>query len=155
MARQEINVGTAPTGAGGDTTRSAAVKINSMTAELYAKTNSLGSAATRNVGIASGNVMEISPAQLVDGNSAFIVEGSRFLSYGEGTTGGPPGVTYASGIRSRFYDGSFFAVDIVGTILNGNLYWRTVNSVGVQNGWRTIYDTSNTTRAQDGTLKAI
>ena len=79
MARQEINVGTAPTGAGGDTTRSAAVKINSMTAELYAKTNSLGSAATRNVGIASGNVMEISPAQLVDGNSAFIVEGLSLI----------------------------------------------------------------------------
>lgn len=35
MARQEINLGAAPTGAGGDTTRSTAVKINAMTLELY------------------------------------------------------------------------------------------------------------------------
>ncbi len=36
MARQEINLGAAPTGAGGDTTRSTGVKINAMTQELYA-----------------------------------------------------------------------------------------------------------------------
>ncbi|WP_124407320.1 hypothetical protein [Pseudomonas sp. R4-39-08] len=35
MARQEINLGTAPTGVGGDTTRSTGVKINSMTSEIY------------------------------------------------------------------------------------------------------------------------
>jgi hypothetical protein len=35
MARQEINLGTAPTGAGGDTTRSTGMKINAMTQELY------------------------------------------------------------------------------------------------------------------------
>ena len=35
MARQEINLGAAPTGAGGDTTRSTGVKINAMTQELY------------------------------------------------------------------------------------------------------------------------
>ncbi|WP_242198610.1 MULTISPECIES: tail fiber domain-containing protein [unclassified Pseudomonas] len=36
MARQEINLGTAPTGAGGDTTRSAAAKMNAMSTEIYA-----------------------------------------------------------------------------------------------------------------------
>ena len=35
MARQEINLGTAPTGVGGDTTRTAGVKINAMTDEIY------------------------------------------------------------------------------------------------------------------------
>ena len=35
MARQEIDLGTRPTGVGGDTPRSAMVKINAMTAELY------------------------------------------------------------------------------------------------------------------------
>jgi hypothetical protein len=35
MARQEINLGALGTGAGGDTTRSAGVKINAMTQELY------------------------------------------------------------------------------------------------------------------------
>lgn len=50
MARQEINIGTAPTGAGGDTTRSGAVKINAMTSELYARTNNMGTAAYLNAG---------------------------------------------------------------------------------------------------------
>ncbi|MGU9808484.1 pyocin knob domain-containing protein [Pseudomonas sp. LF052] len=35
MARQEIDIGTRPTGAGGDTPRSAMIKINAMTDELY------------------------------------------------------------------------------------------------------------------------
>lgn len=35
MARQAINLGVLPNGAGGDTTRSANIKINDMTQELY------------------------------------------------------------------------------------------------------------------------
>ena len=35
MARQEINTGIAPTGLGGDTPRSASIKINMMTQEIY------------------------------------------------------------------------------------------------------------------------
>ncbi|MFQ6350940.1 hypothetical protein ACQRBV_03120 [Pseudomonas sp. R11F] len=35
MARQEINLGALPTGVGGDTPRSAMVKLNAMTEELY------------------------------------------------------------------------------------------------------------------------
>src|SRR5476649_2954720 len=46
MARQEINIGTAPTGVGGDTPRSASVKINAMTQELFARQAQLGTAAT-------------------------------------------------------------------------------------------------------------
>lgn len=116
----------------------------------------LGAAATRSVGLAAGNLMEIGPSQAVNGNAAFALDGSRFISYVEGvTTGMPPGVSYAAGIRSRYGDGSYFAMDLVGNILNGNLHWRSVNSTGVTNAWRTIYDTSNTTRAADGTLKAI
>ena len=89
MARQEINIGTAPTGAGGDTTRSGAVKMNVMTQELYTALGApgngiipsalpvakggtgassapearvalgLGTAATRTVGTLAGNVMEV------------------------------------------------------------------------------------------------
>lgn len=39
MARQEINLGTAPTGVGGDTTRSTAIKINAMMMELYSRSD--------------------------------------------------------------------------------------------------------------------
>lgn len=41
MARQPINLGTAPDGAGGDVARTAFGKVNDMTAELYANTTNL------------------------------------------------------------------------------------------------------------------
>lgn len=44
MARSEILLGTAPSGVGGDTPRSANVKINAMTAEIYQTLGGLGSA---------------------------------------------------------------------------------------------------------------
>lgn len=46
MARQEIDLGTRPAGVGGDTPRSANVKINAMTQELYSRVEALGTAAT-------------------------------------------------------------------------------------------------------------
>lgn len=49
MARQEIILGTAPNGLGGDPPRTASTKINAMTQELYSVTSTLGSAATRAV----------------------------------------------------------------------------------------------------------
>lgn len=158
MPRQEINLGTAPTGAGGDTTRSTGVKINAMTAELYARNALLGTASNRNVGLAEGNVMELTSAPVVSGNSAFALDGSRFISHIDGTTTGTaPGSPNAVGIRSRFADNSLWAIDIVAGVYQtaAGLYWRQVNASGVSLGWRKIYDEANTTRAQDGTLKAI
>lgn len=49
MPRQEIILGTPPTGLGGDPPRVASMKINAMTLELYDKTNNLGSVASENV----------------------------------------------------------------------------------------------------------
>ncbi|MBC3197046.1 hypothetical protein [Pseudomonas poae] len=158
MARQEINIGTAPTGAGGDTTRSTAVKINAMTTDLYARNALLGTASNRNVGLAEGNVMELTSSPAVNGNSSFSLDGSRFISHLDGvTTGTAPGAPNAVGIRSRFADNSLWAIDIVAGVYQtaAGLYWRQVNASGVPLGWRQIYDTTNTTRAQDGTLKAI
>lgn len=61
MARQEINVGAAPTGAGGDTTRSTAAKINAMTQEIYTsaffKSNILGQVSQAN-GVPTGAVIQ-------------------------------------------------------------------------------------------------
>lgn len=64
MPRQEINLGTAPTGAGGDTTRGAAAKINAMTSELYARNAQLGSASNANIGTAPGQVMAVGTSGL-------------------------------------------------------------------------------------------
>lgn len=158
MARQEINIGTAPTGVGGDTTRSTAVKINAMTQELYNRNSLLGTASNRNVGVNEGNVMEVAASAAVVGNSSFALDGSRFISHLDGTTtGGAPGAPNAVGFRSRFADNSLWAVDIVAGVYQtaAGLYWRQVNASGIPLGWRQIYDTTNTTRAQDGTLKAI
>ncbi|WEJ03487.1 hypothetical protein N2A98_15140 [Pseudomonas sp. FJ2-5-13] len=124
-----------------------------------ARTNlGLGSAATRSVGVVTGNLLEVAAAPAVVGNSSFAVEGSRFISHLDGTTtGGAPGAPNAVGFRSRFADNSLWAVDIVAGVYQtaAGLYWRQVNASGVSLGWRQIYDTTNTTRAQDGTLKAI
>ena len=47
MARQEIILGTPPAGLGGDPPRTASMKINAMTQELYEKNAALGTAASR------------------------------------------------------------------------------------------------------------
>lgn len=124
-----------------------------------ARTNlGLGTAATRSVGLATGNVMELSASPAVVGNSSFALDGSRFISHLDGTTtGGAPGAPNAVGIRSRFADNSLWAVDIVAGVYQtaAGIYWRQVNASGVPLGWRLIYDNANTTRAADGTLKAI
>ncbi|MFX4646911.1 hypothetical protein ABTB84_19325, partial [Acinetobacter baumannii] len=52
MTIQTVNLGTAPTGAGGDTFRSTGAKIN----ENFTNNNH---AASRYVGTATGNVMEV------------------------------------------------------------------------------------------------
>lgn len=52
MAIQQINLGTAPTGVGGDTNRSAYTKINQNFTDS-------ANAASRQVGTAAGNVMEV------------------------------------------------------------------------------------------------
>ncbi|MCF5133494.1 hypothetical protein, partial [Pseudomonas sp. PA-6-4F] len=69
MARQEINIGVAPTGAGGDTTRSAAIKINAMTQELYSRNGLLGTASNKNVGIGPGEIQDVSAPAAMVGNS--------------------------------------------------------------------------------------
>ena len=67
MARQEIILGTAPTGLGGDPPRTASQKINFMTKELYASVESMGTAATRNVQV---NALDNSAGKLL-GPGAF------------------------------------------------------------------------------------
>ncbi|MGY2314067.1 pyocin knob domain-containing protein [Pseudomonas sp. SDO5522_S412] len=111
MARQEINLGTVPTGAGGDTTRSTGVKINQMSLEIYSALGSpsggvipsalpvnrggtggttqaeaqsalgLGSAATRNVGTGPGNVLGYGSFGL--GGRAPDIPGNSFNAIGD------------------------------------------------------------------------
>ncbi|WP_373568922.1 phage tail protein [Pseudomonas yamanorum] len=117
----------------------------------------LGSAATKTIGIATGNVQDVnSPAAMV-GNSAFAEMGSHFISYGDNTTNGPAGGAYWAGIRAQ-YPYQNCAMDLVAQVVTGgslNLMFRTVAGSGAPDPWRKIYHDGNTTRAADGTLKAI
>lgn len=117
----------------------------------------LGSAATKNIGSATGNVQDVnSPAAMV-GNSAFAEMGSHFISYGDNTTNVPVGGAYWAGIRAQ-YPYQNCAMDLVAQVVTGgslNLMFRTVAGSGAPDPWRKIYHDGNTTRAADGTLKAI
>ena len=65
MAKQTINQGTAPTGAGGDTFRTGSAKLQANDNEIYnylgdgTNLNKLGTAAFKNTGTQAGNVMEV------------------------------------------------------------------------------------------------
>lgn len=65
MAKQTINPGVAPTGAGGDTFRSGSAKLQANDDEIYnylgdgVNLNKLGTAAFKNAGTGAGNVMEV------------------------------------------------------------------------------------------------
>ena len=65
MAKQTINQGTAPTGAGGDTFRTGSAKLQANDNEIYnylgdgTNLNKLGTAAFKNTGTQDGNVIEV------------------------------------------------------------------------------------------------
>jgi hypothetical protein len=156
MARQEINLGTAPSGVGGDTTRTTGVKINAMTQELYARDALLGTASNRNVGLLVGNIQDVGSPAPMPGNSAFAEQGSHFINYGDNTTVVPPGGAYWSGIRAQ-YPFQNCAMDLVAQVVTGNsmnLMFRTIAPNGGGDPWRKIYHDGNTTRGSGGALSA-
>lgn len=67
MARQEIILGTPPQGLGGDPPRTASMKINAMTQELYSRTDNLGTSAKANIGASAGNVADAQRLGLATG----------------------------------------------------------------------------------------
>ncbi|MEW5700548.1 hypothetical protein [Pseudomonas synxantha] len=157
MPRQEINIGTAPTGAGGDTTRSGAVKINAMTAELYARDAQLGTASNANVGTAPGNVMEVGAFGLGKKNnpiaSTMNTWTTDFSVILGGTTLYSPvdnGVLMNIGHPSSTYGGQLWMSVFPGTV--GTIGFRSGNYADA--AFNTIYHTGNTTRGSGGALSA-
>jgi hypothetical protein len=170
MAKQTINLGTAPTGAGGDTPRSAFTKMQANVDELYV---ALGGSTTLPAAlpVAKGGT----GATDADGawlNLGFIKRG--VLNGTSGTkieTSVPPNIAnisvsgndyktallignggnqYASAVLSFIRDGSFgchLGLDIDNALRVGGWSFGT-------NSFR-IYHEGNTTRAADGTLKAV
>lgn len=194
MARQDINLGTAPTGAGGDTTRSTGVKINAMTAELYAALGApssgaipaalpvnkggtggstqaaaqvalgLGTAATLNTGRSAGNVPTMEMIGVASGTSPVPwtaeikpgIDNTVFTSSDSGLNPqGGTGYYYRQTIQFGSSGNRLMIAWPYG--VSGNT--GTVKMRSVYNGATTpeieLYHTGNTTRAADGTLKAI
>lgn len=87
MAKQTINPGVAPTGAGGDTFRSGSAKLQANDDELYnylgdgTNLNKLGTAAFKNVGTQVGNVMEVGAFGLGFNAEAYTGDALGFSDY--------------------------------------------------------------------------
>ena len=166
MARQDINLGTAPTGAGGDTTRSTGVKINAMMTELYARNAQLGSASNANIGTLPGQVMTVgtgglygSPGNVPVSNDLYNIN-RRSLEMGQyGLVNGAriPGAQSNYGLVLGIQGANSEWRHILQFSTEGDVYDLSLTNPSTGGQWRIakFYTTLNTTRAADGTLKAI
>lgn len=96
MAIQRINLGTAPSGTGGDTNRSAFTKIDGNFADT---TN----AASRLVGTAAGNVMEVGAFGLGE-NAVYVTNDTLLSALRKGfiTIGNQPAIVYGQNYGPSF-----------------------------------------------------
>ncbi|EHN8903276.1 phage tail protein [Enterobacter bugandensis] len=123
----------------------------------------LGSSATKDVGTAAGNVMQVGAFGLGNSSAQVITDvwdkslGSRFIMMSPSTSGGPQ--YYSMGIRiserswgngpNDVSQQSFSAFSMGGK----RFTWMTMAD-GVNSGWLEVYHNGNTTKSSDGTLKA-
>ncbi|MFK6229572.1 hypothetical protein Q4108_02430 [Acinetobacter baumannii] len=156
MTIQTVNLGTAPTGAGGDTFRSTGAKMN----ENFTNPSH---AASRMVGTAAGNVVEVGAFGLGSSVvSGLNVKSSSYmdnidLAKSESFPYFNEAIPSTYGFLSRFAAGTHvenrWVVDLIyGT--NNELYSRfSVNSSGF-GGIKKILTTANTTVDANGFIKA-
>lgn len=170
MAIQTINLGTAPSGAGGDTFRSTGTKVNeNFTNNTHA--------ASRYVGKAAGNLLEVGAF----GVGAGVVAGidmARIATFGPADVltnlvnenkatdkshyfvrnGSVPGtfpenygsiLGYICSDNSYLYSWQFFTGYSLGTI-----YWRRATGAGSWAPWSRMWNDSITTIDSNGFLKA-
>lgn len=151
MAIQQINLGTAPTGVGGDTNRSAYTKINQNFTD---STN----AASRLVGTATGNVMEVGAFGLgvssVYSISNVYFNKNTFFAYSslaEGDNSNAP--TYSMGLNIAWIDGSN-SVQIISSTFDRKILgvrWKSEDATSL---FYRIYSEQNTKVDPNGFIKA-
>jgi hypothetical protein len=164
MAKQTINLGTSPTGAGGDTPRSAFTKVQLNFDELYwidglARPIEKGGTGATTVAGAVANLGVLALGQI---NSASA--GTHMASGGMPTIAGTTDATNRSGpliISNGSNSSASACISFIREGLYGlHLGLDTDNQLAC-GGWsmgqvrRRIYHEGNTSRAADGTLKAI
>ena len=152
MAIQRINLGTAPSGTGGDTNRSAFTKIDGNFADT---TN----AASRLVGTAAGNVMQVGAFGL--GTGAEVTDSiippkngyCGWVSTNSADTSGVGGFKY--GINLAWSSSDHGAQILLGIGDTKEVGYRTWD--GIARNWRIFrkfYHEGNTTKDTNGILKA-
>ena len=149
MAIQTANLGTPPSGAGGDTFRSAAAKYN----ENFANN---AHAASRLVGAQAGNLMEV-------GAFGIGVHEVVYLPLASNSNEGRNASAYLNGVIYRYGDdinaltmanSSIWKSQIGMHPSIGNLLFRQISSAGVFGDWTPVYSTKNTTVDSNGFIKA-
>ncbi len=158
MTIQTVNLGTAPTGAGGDTFRSTGAKIN----ENFTNNNH---AASRLVGTAAGNVMEVGAF----GVGKSILLGSQKLSTLRGngnafywqnngnniSSAGDYPDDNSQAIINLDLNDSTDACAQLSITHNSDFYVRSVNwNVNTFQPWRKILSSKNTTVDANGFIKS-
>lgn len=161
MAKQNINQGTAPTGAGGDTFRSGSAKLQANDDEIYnylgdgTNLNKLGTAAFKNVGESAGNVMGV-------GAFGIGVYDITALSYTSDSASSLISGNFKNGVVYRFSDDiNAFTMVNSGVWKSqiglhpavGQLLFRQTNASGFM-PWQTVYSTKNTTVDANGFIKS-
>lgn len=163
MAIQTVNLGTAPTGAGGDTFRSGSAKLQANCDEIYSylgdgtNLNKLGTAAFKNVGAGTGNVMEVGTfgfggeLRLTSANpyltqSAAELAKTQMVSFNDtGLVDYGQGLSWKTGSKVHGVVGGFFSprlfhvciedVNAESRIVTYNLIRTSVNTIVDANGF--------------------
>lgn len=151
MAIQRINLGTAPSGTGGDTNRSAFTKIDGNFAD---STN----AASRLVGTAAGNVMEVGAFGLGRGGPDKVsIERLKtgFYTYGQRSPADDSNMpSYQMAITTSWADESESAQLLFGVFNSNQFGLRTWDkTTGKWGAYRKIYNESNTQVDPNGFIK--
>lgn len=169
MAKQTINQGTAPTGAGGDTFRSGSAKLQANDDEIYnylgdgTNLNKLGTAAFKNTGTQAGNVMEVGAFGLgLTVNSPYIGPTTDLSNLPNGLYGLEQGGHSGILVRQTGYTGQT-RLGIIGfpsdATTSAPFYYRLnlANGTTLQQSQayrHTFYTTQNTTVDSNGFIKA-
>ena len=166
MAKQTINQGTAPTGAGGDTFRSGSAKLQANDDEIYnylgdgTNLNKLGTAAFKNTGTQVGNVMEVGAfglgvksTQQLESSKYTTTGFGYFLNKEVGDTSGAP--NYQMVITGGWGDATHGFQLLVGPDGENQIGFRNWSKAISKWGYYSkIYHSRNTTVDGNGFIKA-
>lgn len=157
MAKQTINLGTAPTGVGGDTPRSAFQKTQSNFDELYQRDALLGTAANANIGTAAGNVMAVGAGgwlgpSIIDNSNANNAKNTGL--YGLSNAANAPFVALQLLTSDWGVDPRWQAQLALGISQNKAYFRSILKDQTSATAWAELYHTGNTTKGSGGVLSA-